>query len=192
MCPRFGGTRHQTEGAQARPWPGAPDLATPYWVLSAVDRLRAVSSASKRQRAALGKVRICPGFGPCSHRRGRRSHRYALPWIELFPVFPVDSGLFPVPPGTEKLNPIKGLRLFSGFVPGVPGKSGRHPEGKREKVLPRLTWCGWIRRRKPASLGAIYGGLCCAPAPCWVLPHGSAARVRNEPESALAWHERKG
>lgn len=65
-------------------------------------------------------------------------HRCALPCIKLFPVFPVGLRLFPVRPGTEKPNDDNGLHAFCWFVPGVPGKSGRHPEGKRAKVLPRL------------------------------------------------------
>lgn len=51
-------------------------------------------------------------------------------------MFPVDSGLFPVPPGTEKTNHINGLRQPFGFVPGVPGQSGRHPEGNAAKGTP--------------------------------------------------------
>lgn len=58
---------------------------------------------------------------------------------ELFPVFPVDLRLFPVALGTENLNDDNGLHAFFEFVPSVPTKSGRHPEGthsRRTLALP--------------------------------------------------------
>lgn len=84
---------------------------------------------------------------------------HALQWSELFPVFPVDWRLFPVPPGTENLNHINGLRSIFRFVPGVPGKSGRHPEGSSRAArhgavrCRRIRWRWWASCR--ASLGVV-------------------------------------
>lgn len=94
--------------------------------------LRARQSASGRP----WQMSESPVLGPHVHGCGGDLHRRALQWSELFPVFPVDLRLFPVPPGTEKPNDDNGLRAFSGFVPGVPGKSGRHPEGNTAKGTP--------------------------------------------------------
>lgn len=81
----------------------------------------------------------------------------ALQWSELFPVFPVDWRLFPVPPGTENLNHINELRPLSWFVPGVPGKSGRHPEGSSRAARHGAARCRWIRWRWRASCRASLG-----------------------------------
>jgi len=56
----------------------------------------------------------------------------------LFPVFPAEIRLFPVRPGTENINKINSLRAFRVFVPGVPYKSCRHPEGKHDSKLNRF------------------------------------------------------
>jgi hypothetical protein len=103
-----------------------------------------------RRRVAVRESlsrRCAPGLGapdtrPRGHKWPRWGHTdqwpeaHARQWSELFPVFPVDSGLFPVLPGTEKPNHINDLRLIFGFVPGVPGKSWRHPEGCRAEGTP--------------------------------------------------------
>lgn len=72
-------------------------------------------------------------------------------------MFPVDWRLFPVPPGTENINHINGLRSFFWFVPGVPGKSGRHPEGSSRAARHSAARCRWIRWRWRASCRASLG-----------------------------------
>lgn len=79
---------------------------------------------------------------PTEGAQGRTPDAHARQWSELFPVFPVDLGLFPVPVGTEKFNNINGIRGFFWFVPGVPGKSGRPPEGQRPKGTAEMAYPG--------------------------------------------------
>lgn len=99
-------------------------------------------------------------------------------------MFPVDLRLFPVPLGTEKSNHINGLRQFFGFVPGVPIKSERPPEGNAAKGTPPP---GLVRVLSAAVAGKLlaspWGVVLCARPPIgsfrMVRRHGYESSLRT-------------
>lgn len=95
-----------------------------------------------------------------TRRRNEGPHRGARCWNELFPVFPAEMRLFPVPTGTENMSNIKGLRLFFGSVPGVPGVLCRHPSAERSKGTP-------VHRLARVHSAARAGEFC---RPAWGVP----------------------
>ena len=113
-----------------------------------------------------------------TRRRNEGPHRGARCWNGLFPVFPAEMRLFPVPTGTENMSNINGLRLFFGSVPGVPAVLCRHPSAERSKGTPahRLARVYSAARTgefcRPAWGVVLYPGTVCPPVRLVPSRHG--------------------